>query len=628
MSKTKAAACLGELEAYRWPQPFKLQLNKYRKIQVASREVTTCHATEVAFAKLPLFFAAICVTSEKKLFAHCDKRRTAKKKSIPQQVTLPPLARARLRWVGVPERRPELPRARGSTAGSWGGAEDGHSAWVGGVQGGQVLSGGGAALRMARVQGGGDERGVRGGEAAAGAGDVPSRAHRAARGSSGEGGTLVKTVAQRGDTTKALPVRLAVWVGAGVRAGVASSVSAWYGVADTIARMRRRRSRTTVPCDSEGADEGGGRCGTADVRVAASLRGRARMPVALCVWVLTWEAEGRCINGRTTLAEEGHGTGDEEQPLRALRTRVVVQMVVEAAREWGCTRWSSWAGNIGRCARRWCRTSRLWSAPRTLRINVGSARVEEGQRLLRVVSWVRGGEMLLTLEGMDVVGRPGQCTARGVVVGAGRIEQAVSGFAVTGRAGAEGRRGRAAVLVVAVHVVHDAPARLERATGATEGCERAGRLGTMLVYTPEGRNGESREDEEKRRMKKGRKRTRKRKEREEKRTDIPLASVEFEGTARVLEDQVVGQERLHDVQVTLRWKPMGTSASGALGLGGEKKAGEISRRRGGLKRGDAPWILPISLDPFSIQLRAKYVRLQEGRDRWVSGCLYMGEKED
>lgn len=98
-------------------------------------------------------------------------------------------------------------------------------------------------------------------------------------------------------------------------------------------------------------------------------------------------------------------------------------------------------------------------------------------------------------------------------------------------------------------------------------------------------------------------------------------------TARVLEDQVVGQERLHDVEVTLRWEPMGTSASGALGLGGEKKAGEI-RRRGGLKRGDAPWILPISLDHFSIQLREKYVRLQEGRDRWVSGCLYKGQRED
>jgi hypothetical protein len=41
--------------------------------------------------------------------------------------------------------------------------------------------------------------------------------------------------------------------------------------------------------------------------------------------------------------------------------------------------------------------------------------------------------MLLTLEGMDLVGRPGRCTAHGVVVGAGRIEQAGSGFAVTGR---------------------------------------------------------------------------------------------------------------------------------------------------------------------------------------------------
>jgi hypothetical protein len=64
---------------------------------------------------------------------------------------------------------------------------------------------------------------------------------------------------------------------------------------------------------------------------------------------------------------------------------------------------------------------------------VGSTRAEEGQRLLRVVSGVSGGEVLLTLEGMDVVGRPGRCTARGVVVGAGRIEQASSGFAVTGR---------------------------------------------------------------------------------------------------------------------------------------------------------------------------------------------------
>jgi hypothetical protein len=40
-----------------------------------------------------------------------------------------------------------------------------------------------------------------------------------------------------------LPVRLAVWVGAGVCAGVVSSVSASYSVGGAVARMRRHRSR-------------------------------------------------------------------------------------------------------------------------------------------------------------------------------------------------------------------------------------------------------------------------------------------------------------------------------------------------------------------------------------------------
>jgi hypothetical protein len=53
----------------------------------------------------------------------------------------------------------------------------------------------------------------------------------------------------------------------------------------------------------------------------------------------------------------------------------------------------------------------------------------------------------------------------------------------------------------------------------------------VSIYTRR-KKQESREDEEKRRMKKGRKRTRKRKEREEKRTDVLLASVEFEGKGK------------------------------------------------------------------------------------------------
>jgi hypothetical protein len=53
----------------------------------------------------------------------------------------------------------------------------------------------------------------------------------------------------------------------------------------------------------------------------------------------------------------------------------------------------------------------------------------------------------------------------------------------------------------------------------------------VSIYTRR-KKQESREGKEKRRMKKGRKRTRKRKEREEKRTDIPLASVEFEGKGK------------------------------------------------------------------------------------------------
>jgi hypothetical protein len=88
---------------------------------------------------------------------------------------------------------------------------------------------------------------------------------------------------------------------------------------------------------------------------------------------------------------------------------------------------------------------------------------------------------------------------------------------------------------------------------------------------------------------------------------------------------------MHDVEVTLRWGPIGTHALGALGLGREI-ASEISRRKGGLIIGDAPWIRPtpaafssIHSAPSCIEVEA----LPRGEvGRWVSGCLYVTEKED
>jgi hypothetical protein len=67
---------------------------------------------------------------------------------------------------------------------------------------------------------------------------------------------------------------------------------------------------------------------------------------------------------------------------------------------------------------------------------------------------------------------------------------------------------------------------------------------------------------------------------------------------------------MHHVEITLRWGPLG-----ALGLGREI-ASEISRRKGGLIRGDAPWIGPTAtaLLPQSLQRPAawNYKRFHAG----------------
>jgi hypothetical protein len=47
--------------------------------------------------------------------------------------------------------------------------------------------------------------------------------------------------------------------------------------------------------------------------------------------------------------------------------------------------------------------------------------------------------------------------------------------------------------------------------------------------------------------------------------------------------------QMHHLEITLRWGPIEMHEFGALGLGREI-AGEISRRKGGLIRGDGPWI--------------------------------------
>ncbi|KAJ6540109.1 hypothetical protein B0H10DRAFT_1971108 [Mycena sp. CBHHK59/15] len=220
-------------------------------------------------------------------------------------------------------------------------------------------------------------------------------------------------------------------------------------------------------------------------------------------------------------------------------------MVVGAAREWDC----AGDGRRRREARKVAYAMGEWTHGA-----LGTAVVSHIPAVVRA-----GG---LGVEGAGVVRHRWRCSAFGVAVGAGRIEQAGSGFVVAER--------------IAFRVVQ---MRKAGAGGAQCGWS------WCMSYTTLRRGGKERRALQKgARVEDGWGRP-KVKQGYRARTILAIwkcspsqpqrdtdSHLRRTGTARVLDNQVVGPEWLHDVEVTLRWEPMGTNTSGVLGLGGERKA--------------------------------------------------------